>query len=36
MHAKNNSNTTLKRVISLPLLVFYGLGNILGQVSIFS
>ena len=30
MLAKDNSNTTLKRVISLPLLVFYGLGNILG------
>ncbi len=26
----NNSGTGLKRVISLPLLVFYGLGNILG------
>lgn len=30
MPAKDNSNTILKRVISLPLLVFYGLGNILG------
>ena len=30
MFTKDNPNTALKRVISLPLLVFYGLGNILG------
>ncbi len=27
---EEKSNTSLKRIISLPLLVFYGLGNILG------
>lgn len=30
MHQKNDTNSSLKRVISLPLLIFYGLGNILG------
>lgn len=30
MSMLSNKNNSLKRVISLPLLVFYGLGNILG------
>lgn len=30
MYEQNESKQTLKRIISLPLLIFYGLGNILG------
>ncbi|MEN4053247.1 amino acid permease [Sulfurimonas sp. NWX79] len=30
MLSEEKNNTSLKRVISLPLLIFYGLGNILG------